>query len=125
MGPAGIAFNTDITPTLYYLLDHRPILNLEPPGRPLFTFTVEEQVAYSRPNYLVASSYAPVYGILDRNGDDLYIADAVNRRNYFYNLTADSRGAHNAVTPQIRDRYERLIEDRIGNLHRYYGVRPF
>ncbi len=31
------AFTTDITPSLYYLLGHLPILNNELLGRPLFT----------------------------------------------------------------------------------------
>ncbi|MCX6620357.1 MAG: sulfatase-like hydrolase/transferase, partial [Acidobacteria bacterium] len=66
-----VAFSTDITPSLYYLLGQRPIQKNELYGRPLFTATPAEQNQYRREDVLVASSYAPVYGILHR-GRELY-----------------------------------------------------
>ncbi len=86
-----IAFSTDLTPSFYYLLGHRPIIRHEAFGRPLFTLTVEEQTAYLQRDYLVASSYGAVYGILRDNGSSLYIADAVNYVDYLYDLRSGSR----------------------------------
>ena len=56
---------------LYYLLGNRPIKSQEMYGRPLFTEKVEEQGAYKQDSYLVASSYAAVYGILAGDGRSL------------------------------------------------------
>jgi hypothetical protein len=119
-----IAFSLDITPSLYYLLGHRPTLNNELFGRPLFTATLAEQAPYLRSHYLIASSYAPVYGILADNGGTLFIVDAVNRKNYFYALSTDPEGIHNHVTPQIRDENESRIRDQIATIDRAYGVTP-
>src|SRR5260370_12998591 len=38
-----LAFSTDIAPSLYYLLGHRPVLRGELAGRPLFTETEAER----------------------------------------------------------------------------------
>src|SRR5262249_11092534 len=74
--PSKIAFTTDITPSLYYLLGHKPTLRDENFGRSLFTSTAEEeQAAHTQQSYLVASSYGAVYGIIRNNGQFLYIAN--------------------------------------------------
>jgi hypothetical protein len=123
--PAQLAFNTDITPTLYYLLGYRPVLDEEPLGRPLFTETAAELAEYQRPSYLLASSYAPVYGILDGDGRRLFISDAVNRKNYLYDLARDPEGAHNLPDPAAPGRYEGIIAEHMDRLYRFYGIRPF
>ena len=118
-----IAFSIDITPSLYYVLGHRPTLNNELAGRPLFTRTIEEQESYFRSQYLIASSYAPVYGILGQNGETLFIVDAVNKRNYFYNLSSDPDGVHNLVTPRIRDANEDVIRRDVLSIENAYGIK--
>ncbi len=115
------AFNADITPSLYYLLGYRPLRNDERFGRPLFTHTMEEQSAYLRDQYLIVSSYAPVYAILGGRGQSLFIVDAVNSKNYYYDLSADPRGAINHVTVQIRNENEALIRRDVGLIDELYG----
>jgi hypothetical protein len=119
-----LAFTTDITPSLYYLLGHRPILNHELAGRPLFTQTQQEQLAYLHSNYLLVSSYAPVYGVLSGNGQSLFIADAVNARSYYYNLAQDPQGAHNHVTVRLQNENEVLIRKQVGLIDDLYGWHP-
>jgi len=119
-----VAFNTDITPSLYYLLGHRPILNNELFGRPLFTETQEEQSQYLRSTYLLVSSYAPVYAVLGKNGKSLFIADAVNRRNYFYDLVQDPLGTRNHVTIPICNRNDALIRREVTRIDDFYGWKP-
>lgn len=116
-----IAFSTDITPSLYYLLGHRPIMHGDLLGKPLFTQSMAEQQSYLKPEYLIASSYAPVYGILKKNGTSLFIADAVNHKTYFYDLAKDPLGIHNEVTPEIVGKNEPLIRQDIGTIDRFYG----
>src|SRR5262249_37844154 len=52
-----VTFSTDITPSLYYLLGHRPTTKHDMLGRPLFTEKAEEQGPYRQENYLICSSY--------------------------------------------------------------------
>ncbi len=122
--PHRVAFTTDITPSLYYLLGHRPILNNEMYGRPIFTESQQEQRAYERSHYLLASSYAPVYAMLGSEGQSLFIVDAVNSRNYYYNLLADPLGAHNHVTVQVRNENEALIRQQLGLIDNLYSWHP-
>lgn len=119
-----VAFNTDITPSLYYLLGHRPIVNNEAFGRPLFTRTLPEQLAYKRSHYLIVSSYAPVYAMLDGNARSLFIVDAVNAKNYFYNLIDDPAGTHNHVTMQLQTENESLIRHEVDLVDAMYGWHP-
>ena len=115
------AFTTDITPSLYYLLGHRPIINNELLGRPLFTETTQERSAYQRSQYLIVSSYAAVYAILSGDGRSLFICDAVNAKNYYYNLVEDPAGAHNHVTIQLQNENEALIRHDVGMIDDFYG----
>jgi hypothetical protein len=119
-----VAFPTDITPSLYYLLGHRPIINNELFGKPLFTQTREEALAYVHSQYLLVQSYAPVYAILSNNGQSLFIVDAVNSKNYFYDLAKDPGGSRNHVTIAIQKENETLIRHEVGLIDDLYGWHP-
>jgi len=116
------AFLTDLTPTLYYLLGGRPIVNNPILGRPLFTTTLEEQAPYRRDSYLVASSYAPVYGLLNQNGRRLYIADGVNYRDYAYELSPDGTSRDVLLSEEQRAAAQREIRDQVNAIARFYGL---
>jgi hypothetical protein len=118
--PHALSFLTDITPTLYYLLGHRPILRDEVLGRPLFTTSATEQTPYLRDWYMIASSYGPVYGILKNGGHSLFVVDAVNYQDYLFTLAENSAGRSEPVTPSIRTDGERLIRDEIFAVDRFY-----
>lgn len=115
------AFLTDITPTLYYLLGEKP-KNDPILGRPLFTNAIAEQYPYQRDWYLVVSSYGPVYGVLSRDGSTLYIADGVDYRDYFYDLSQDPRGVAKPITDDLRTREQGLIRQRVTEIAKFYGL---
>ncbi|MFY9225572.1 MAG: sulfatase-like hydrolase/transferase [Blastocatellia bacterium] len=119
-----IAFSADITPSLYYLLGHKPTVNSNIFGRPLFMSTLEEQKSYIKDNYLVASSYGAVYGILSSNGNSLYIADSVNFQDYFYDLTLDPKATTNLVNSVIKAENEKLIRRHIEEINKFYQFTP-
>jgi arylsulfatase A-like enzyme len=119
-----IAFSVDITPSLYYLLGHKPTMQYENFGRPLFTFTQEEQTAYLQESYLLVSSYAPVFGILGNKGRSLYIANAVDNRDWFFDLQHDPAGVHNQVTARLRAENQKLIHDAIMSIQQFYNQGP-
>ena len=117
--PRAVALSTDIAPSLYYLLGHRPMVRHELFGRPLFTETPEERVRDPRASYLLASSYGAVYGMLSGDGRQLYVADAVNYRDYLFHLgpafvQSESPGE------KRRAEQQRLIRESIRSLNRFY-----
>jgi len=116
-----IAFTSDITPSLYYLFGQRPILYESVLGRPLFTETAQEAKSYLRDDYLVASSYGAVYGILRDNGRRLFIADAVNFRDYYFDLGGEGGAKALAITPRVRAEFYGRIRDEVMEIHRFYA----
>jgi membrane-anchored protein YejM (alkaline phosphatase superfamily) len=117
--PDAVAFLTDIAPSLYYLLGHRPIQDLPVFGRPLFTEKTEDQNRYRRADYLVASSYAAVYGILTANGSRLYIADAANQTEYAFDLFGAAKRV--PLSDSTRSAYRQRIRDHIFAINQFYG----
>jgi arylsulfatase A-like enzyme len=119
--PRQVAFSMDVTPSLYYLLGHRPIRNDEMLGRPLFTESREEHDPYLRDSYLLVSSYGPVYARLANNGGELFIVDAAARKNYLYNLAEDPQGTHNQVSVNNLPENERFIRQHVSSIGRFYN----
>jgi arylsulfatase A-like enzyme len=121
--PHGIAFLTDLTPSLYYLLGQRPVMNNPLLGRPLFTATSEEQKSYLRASYMLVSSYAPVYGLLSRGGRMLYIADGVNFQDYAYELDPDGGSREVSLSESQRAGAQAEIREQVNIVAGFYGLR--
>jgi arylsulfatase A-like enzyme len=115
-----VAFSADITPSLYYLLGHRPIVNNRIFGRPLFTATQEEQTAYLREDYLIGSSYGVVYGILSKNGRTLFISEPSNGKDSLYNIVDDPRCERDQITGSLKAKYRELIHDYVSEINSFY-----
>ncbi|GLH72932.1 hypothetical protein GETHLI_14340 [Geothrix limicola] len=118
------AFLTDLTPSLYYLLGHRPVRVDRALGRPLFTATPEEQIPYRQDHYLLASSYGAVFGILDGAGRQLYISDGVNFADHLYRLDAAAAGTPQSLSGGQKARYDKMILDDIDLVNRFYQFKP-
>jgi hypothetical protein len=116
-----VAFSADVTPSLYYLLGHRPIVNNHVFGRPLFTETQKEQTDYLEENYLIGSSYGVVYGILSRKGRSLYITDVSNGKDMFYNIDDDPKCERNQVTDSIKAKNRELIYTYVSEINKFYN----
>jgi arylsulfatase A-like enzyme len=120
--PKSVAFLTDLTPSLYYLLGQKAVANNPLFGRPLFTDSLDEQQPYSRDSYLLASSYAPVYGLLSNSGRSLYIADGVNYRDYAYQLNPDGSSREAPLTDAERSAAQDEIRRQINAIARFYHL---
>jgi hypothetical protein len=121
--PNRLAFLTDITPTLYYLLGHRPVRPDRCLGRPLFTATEAEQAPYHQDRYLLASSYGAVFGILDGDGKNLYIADGVNFADHLYRMDGNDTLVKRELPASEKSRYDQAILQDIAMLNRFYHFR--
>lgn len=119
--PRAVSFLTDITPSLYYLLGHRPVRQNGIFGRPLFTETPEEANQYVRDSYVIASSYGPVYGIVKDNGRSLYIVNASDQKDFLYDLPENASAVAREATAAIRSENERIIREQIEAINRFYG----
>jgi hypothetical protein len=115
---------TDITPTLYYLLGHRPIRQNPIYGRPLFAKTRQELDSYPRKDLLLASDVRAVYGILTADGRYMYTTYDSPAQSYLFDLTADPNALHDILTPALKQRYDEEIIDHLHMLSDFYGYKP-
>ena len=115
-------FSTDITPSLYYLLGHKPIVANKLFGRPLFTATEQERIEYLRESYVVASSYGAAYGVVGGDGRWLFVADGVRDKDYFFDLSGEGDGRLNPFTSNTRIEQQQLIRDYIGAINQFYNI---
>jgi len=117
--PGGLTFSIDVAPTLYYLLGQRPIEKNELFGQPLFTETPEERRRDPAAEYLLASSYGAVYGILGQGGRRLFIADGVNYRDYLFDITPTAASPR-SLDARFEQEQQELIRKRILAIDRFY-----
>jgi hypothetical protein len=115
---------TDITPTLYYLLGHRPIRQNPLYGRPLFAETRPELALYPDKDLLLASDVRAVYGILTADGRFLYTTYDSPAQSYLFDLTQDPNAEHNIVTTFLKQRYDEEIIEHLHLIGDYYGYKP-
>jgi arylsulfatase A-like enzyme len=121
--PDSVAFSTDLTPSLYYMLGHPPSLHNEIFGKPLFTETTEEQALWHRDNYMIAASYAAVYGILSSEGKSLFVADGVNEQDSYWEM--DNKTGHSAfASGRAQEKGQKLIREGITRINELYKFRP-
>ncbi|HSY91897.1 MAG TPA: sulfatase-like hydrolase/transferase [Candidatus Binatus sp.] len=115
---------TDITPTLYYLLGHRPIRQNPLFGRPLFAETKEELDRYPKKDLLLASDVRAVYGILTADGRYLYTTYDSPAQSYLFDLTTDPNAEHSILTPPLKQRYDEEIIEHLHSIADFYGYKP-
>ena len=115
---------TDIAPTLYYLLGHKPIRENPLYGRPLFTETRQELASYSPHDLLLASDVRAVYGILTADGRYLYTTYDSPAESYLFDLMADPNAQHNILTAPHKQHYDEEIIDDLHQLGNFYGYHP-
>ena len=119
-----LATLTDITPTLYYLLGHRPIVQNPLYGRPLFAETRQELDTYPRRDLLLASDVRAVYGILTADKRYLYTTYDSPAQSYLFDLAADPNAEHNILTKALKQRYDEEIIEQLQTIGDFYGYKP-
>ncbi|HYM79081.1 MAG TPA: sulfatase-like hydrolase/transferase [Candidatus Dormibacteraeota bacterium] len=115
---------TDITPTLYYLLGHRPIRQNPLYGRPLLVEHKQELDAYPARDLLLASDVRAVYGILTSDGRYLYATYDSPAQSYLFDLNADPDAQHSILTDSLKQHYDEQIIEHLQMVGDYYGYKP-
>jgi arylsulfatase A-like enzyme len=117
-----VAFNTDITPSLCYLLGFER--NTDPLfGTPLFTRTEAElEQARGGRRYMIVSSYMPVYATISENGRSLFLLDARTGKSGYYDLATDPHALHNINNDDVEAENETFLKDSVRLLMQRYGA---
>jgi Sulfatase len=115
---------TDIAPTLYYLLGHRPIRQNPLYGRPLFAETKQELDQYRRKDLLLASDVRAVYGILTADERYLYATYDSPAQSYLFDLQKDPNAEHSILSAQLKQHYDDEIIEQLHVIGDYYGFKP-
>ena len=116
--PDAVAMLTDVTPTLYELLGYGPVPPRELIGRPLLESTGAASDG-GRDMYLMQSSYSRIFGLLDGRARWLYVANANEAREEFFDLRPGEEHARSLGRAE-RLQYRKWLLDRIARVNAYY-----
>jgi hypothetical protein len=114
----------DITPSLYYLLGHRPIVSNPLFGHPLFMETQEELRSYHRDELFMASDVRAAYGLLTDNGRYMYATYDSPAQSYLYDLAQDPKGQHDILTNALKKHFDEQIISHLHEIADFYGYKP-
>lgn len=119
-----IAALIDITPSLYYLLGHRPLKTSPLIGHPMFVENAEEFQSYPRQDLFLASDALPAYGILAGDGRWMYTTYDSPSRSMLFDLQQDPDAQRNVLTPAIKKEYDDQVLQYFHLLSDFYGYHP-
>jgi arylsulfatase A-like enzyme len=115
-----VAFSTDITPTLYQLTGQHPLDRGPLYGQPLFAEPDRPLPERRQQAFLMSASYGPGYALLQQNGEWLYLADAVQGRDFAYEMAPDGTMVRQTVTDTMRGTARAIIRDQISQIATEY-----
>jgi hypothetical protein len=119
---ASLSFTTDISPTIYAALGYRPRPTNRLMGHPLIGAVAPPPLARRRGDYVVEASYSAVYGVVRRNGRQLYIVDAMSGAEYAYGRGRDDRWNSVPVVDALRQPAQRIIREHVDEIRRVYRL---
>jgi len=123
-GREQISTLTDIAPSLYYLLGHKPVKADPMYGHPLFAATRTEIANYRRSEVFFASDEIAVYGLLDQDGRYLYATYDSPAKSLLFDLANDPNAEHNILTASEKKQYDERIIDYLKMIGDFYGYKP-
>jgi Sulfatase len=114
----------DVTPTLYYLLGHRPVEVNPLYGRPLLAESRAELDHYPQRDLLLASDVRAVYGMLAQNGRYLYVTYDSPAQSYLFDLAVDPNAQHSILNAGLKQSYDQDIIEHLHQTASFYGYQP-
>jgi arylsulfatase A-like enzyme len=119
-----LAALTDIAPTIYYLLGHRPLTANPLFGHSLFAKNMEEFHDQRRSELFMASDSRAAYGLLSDNGKFLYTTYDSPTQSFLFNLQQDPNATNNVLTDSARSQYQERVLDYLQEIARFYQYKP-
>jgi hypothetical protein len=118
----GVTMLTDVTPTLYELLDYEAVPPNEIAGRSFIRKRGTDPPA-RRDMYLLQSSYSRIFGLLDGDAQWMYTASADQVREQLFDLH-DGGSQERSLTPAERIRYRKWLLDKVSAVDAFYDPEP-
>lgn len=115
---------TDITPSLYYLLGHRPIRSNPLFGHPLFVESQAELDQNERNQLFLASDERAVYGLLMENGKLLYTTYDSPAQSFLFDLSRDPNALHSILSGPLKRQYDEEIIKQLQSIADFYDYKP-
>lgn len=115
---------TDITPSLYYLLGHRPLRSNPLFGHALFVESRGELAENERNQLFLASDERAVYGLLMENGRLLYTTYDSPAESFLFDLSRDPNALHNVLTGALKQQYDEEIIRELQTVADFYDYKP-
>ena len=122
--PNSLASLTDIVPSLYYLLGHRPVKSNALFGHPLFTETREELQNYQRSELFLASDSRAAYGLLSDHGGLLYTTYDSPTQSFLFDLSRDPNATMNILNEPVQKEYEQRVLGYLQDIAHLYDYKP-
>lgn len=122
--PDSLSALTDIAPTLYYLLGHRPLKPNLLFGRPLVAETTEELQRYRRNELFLASDSRAAYGLLTDDGRFLYTTYDSPTQSFLFDLSRDPNSTTNILDDVTQMRYRQRVLGYLQDIAHFYGYKP-
>lgn len=122
--PAALSTLTDITPSLYYLLGHRPLSDNPLYGHSLFAERRDELEKHNRHELFFASDEVAAYGLLQDNARRMYATYDSPARSVLFDLASDPNAEHSILTASAKQDYDRRIIDYLKMIANFYGYKP-
>jgi membrane-anchored protein YejM (alkaline phosphatase superfamily) len=118
-----VSLLTDITPSLYYLLGHRPVEVNPMFGIPIFV-DHDDQWSERSKDILLASDVRAAYGILADNGRYLYVTYDSPAKSQLWDLKNDPNAVNDILTPTLKKRYDERIIEHLHAIADFYDYKP-
>jgi arylsulfatase A-like enzyme len=122
--PNSISALTDIAPTLYYLLGHRPVKQNPLFGRPLLMETRQELQDYRRNDLFLASDSHAAYGLLTDNGNLLFTMYDSPTQSFLFDLSRDPNATTSILDDITKKRYQQLVLGDLQQIAQFYEYKP-
>ena len=119
-----VSFATDIAPTIHALLGGEVDARGRMFGTPLVRRPGTPGADRRGQEFLLASSYGPVYGLLTQNGRRLYVVDTINARDYSFDLTIGAAGSRLPTTAAERRLGQQRIAEQIAEIAAFFDFDP-
>ncbi|HEY2905659.1 MAG TPA: sulfatase-like hydrolase/transferase [Vicinamibacterales bacterium] len=113
-----VAMLTDVTPTLYELLDYEAVPPNEIAGRTLLRKRGTDPPP-RRDMYLLQSSYSRIFGLLDGDAQWMYTASADQVREQLFDLH-EGGSRERSLTPAERLRYRKWLLEKVAAVNAHY-----
>jgi arylsulfatase A-like enzyme len=118
-----LAALTDIAPTIYYVLGHRPVAHNLLFGMPVVAETRQELQTYTPHDLFLASDMRPIFGLLTTDRRYFYTHGTTPPQRMLFDLKTDPNAERNLANETNSKAYDERILEYLHAIAQMYGFR--